>query len=291
MYQRLIFLSFLVLFWVAARSQEAPKQSNTPVKIRKVIFENAALLSQSDRQNILRALKEIDDPDVFVRTLSDLAGEAEERVRIVYQRKGYFKAQVLAESKPLPGNAGRGDIVITVVEPGRQYRLEGIRWSGQSVFSARELDGTMPIHSGEIFNRDKVANGLEQLRKLYGSKGYINFTSVPEPEIHEDTGNILLTFSVDEGPQYLVGKLSVTGLDDTKTNFLLSKWETIRGQPCSFEMIEKFFGTIFRTVPPGISSLEYTRRSIDDESHVVSYSIIFAPPPPDFTPDIAPRRR
>lgn len=291
MYHRLILLPILVLSALPVHSQKAPRQSNTPVKIRKVIFENAALVSQRDRQNVVRQLKERDEPDVFVRTLNDLAEEAAERVRIVYQRNGYFKAEVFAESKPLHGDARQGNIVVTVVEPGRQYRLEGIRWSGLSIYSDRQLYSVMPIHSGEIFNRDKIANGLEEIRKLYASKGYINCTIVPEPEIHEDTGNILLTLSIDEGPQYVVGELSIAGLDDTKTDFLLSKWESIRGEPCSFEMIDNFFGTIFRTVPPGVSSLEYTRHSIDDESHVVSYSITFVPPPPDLTPDLAPRRR
>ena len=291
MYKRLISLSFLVCSWLPAHSQDAPKQSNTPVKIRKVIFENAVLVSPEDRQYILRQLKEKDDPSVFVSTSGDLADEAAERVRRVYQRNGYFKAQVVAEPKPLYGNANRVDIAITVVEQGRQYHLEEIRWSGMSVFSEQQLDSLMPLHPGEIFDCDKIASGLEQLRKLYGTKGYINVTAVPEPEIYEDTGRILLNISVDEGAQYVVGDLSVVGLDDVKTDFLLRQWESIRRQPCNFEMIEKFFGTVFRTVPPSISSLEYTRRSFDERSHVVDYSITFAPPPPDLTPDLAPRRR
>ncbi len=43
-----------------------------------------------------------------------------------------------------------------------------------------------PIKDGDVFDRDKIAKGLDNLRKAYGQLGYINYTSVPEPTFDEE---------------------------------------------------------------------------------------------------------
>jgi outer membrane protein insertion porin family len=44
-----------------------------------------------------------------------------------------------------------------------------------------------PIKDGDIISREKIGKGLENLRKVYGQFGYINFTSVPDTSLTTKT--------------------------------------------------------------------------------------------------------
>ena len=48
------------------------------------------------------------------------------------------------------------------------------------------------MKDGDIFSREKVAKGLENLRKAYGEYGYINFTSVPDTKFDEEKKLVFL---------------------------------------------------------------------------------------------------
>lgn len=71
-----------------------------------------------------------------------------------------------------------------------------------------------PLADGDIFRREKVAEGLEQLRSAYGNFGYLNFTSVPDTEINDDNQTISLVVDVDEGKQSFISKIDAFGIDD-----------------------------------------------------------------------------
>src|SRR5204863_204501 len=74
------------------------------------------------------------------------------------------------------------------------------------------------------------ADGLENLRRLYGSQGYLNFTPVPNTRFNEDSETVDLEIDVDEGRQFRWGNLHVDGMRDLDREVLLRSWEGIRGQ-------------------------------------------------------------
>jgi outer membrane protein insertion porin family len=80
----------------------------------------------------------------------------------------------------------------------------------------KALRNLFPIKDGDIFSKDKVAKGLENLRKAYGEQGYINFTSVPETRFDDDKKLIFLDIDVDEGKQFYVRRIEFQGNTTTR---------------------------------------------------------------------------
>ena len=78
---------------------------------------------------------------------------------------------------------------ITVpVEEGERYRLKQITFTGnKTITNTAVLRRQFRMKDGDIFNTDMVRKGLEDLRKVYGALGYINFTAVPDTKIDERT--------------------------------------------------------------------------------------------------------
>lgn len=132
---------------------------------------------------------------------SNAATEIAERVRYVYQRLGYFKVFVHDPVITVVSASTQPQTVeVTVdVDQGEIYRLKNIAFSKTSVFADPELRGQFHIADGDIFNRDKIAEGLEGLRNLYVGKGYNNFSAVPKTEVVESDHTIALVVDLDEG--------------------------------------------------------------------------------------------
>ncbi|MGA8441390.1 MAG: POTRA domain-containing protein [Candidatus Sulfotelmatobacter sp.] len=90
----------------------------------------------------------------------------------------------------------------------------------KAVSNVKALRALFPINDGGIFSREKIAKGLENLRKAYGEQGYINFTSVPETRFDDDRKLIFLDIDVDEGKQFYVSSIGIVGADTRVLNDL-----------------------------------------------------------------------
>ena len=78
----------------------------------------------------------------------------------------------------------------------------------------------------------RLEQGLEDLRKLYETKGYVNFAAVPETSIDESRRTIDLFVDIDEGKPYNFGQLRLEGIEPYAGagQALLNSWKTLEGK-------------------------------------------------------------
>ena len=163
--------------------------------------------------------------NLFARTFdATKLDEDTERVRQVYRDRGYFKA---LPGEPVtkvrnagglniltlhPSNGKRVDIEIPI-EEGARYRLAGIKFTGyeKSRITPQMLRAQFSQKDGEYFNATLFGKGMENLRKAYGSLGYINFTGTPTPTFDEKNKTITLNIDIDQGKQFYVSRIEFTG--------------------------------------------------------------------------------
>jgi outer membrane protein assembly factor BamA len=244
--------SFLVVgaYCLAQTSLPTPPEPAANTDVRQVTFENAHILSPQQQEEITKLLKQ-EREDIHPSDPPGWAEEAKERVRGAYLDRGYFRVEVEATATPVTDLAGgQLDIAVKVLNEGPQYRLRDLHCSGMTVFSEAQLLAVMPLHAGEIFSRSKVAEGLDAMRKLYDSRGYINFTSVPDAQIDDDARSISLSVDVDEGKQFRMGHLEILGADTNSSARLLQAWVLEPGEIYRQFAVRQFFQGI-HLVPPG----------------------------------------
>jgi len=236
----LTFAACLLSLIVSTQAQTCqPEGAVTPIPrvlIRNVILRNAGALSTQDQRGISKALRaegpvgmygleELGGRDEGLSTedaASSVGEEAAERVRAAYQNEGYFKVQVDGKAVRVPTDSlVRYDIVVRVLSAGEQYRLGDLKIANAVQFPVPQLRDLFPMQRGEVFSREKIAAGLEALRLLYGSQGYINYTGVPETELDDDNAIANLTINADEGKQFRLRSVEVLGVDaETKARVL-----------------------------------------------------------------------
>ena len=163
--------------------------------------------------------------NIFARTYdASKLEEDTERVRRALQDQGLFpgvrstiRSRISAMKAGLsfltfrPRNGKRIDIRIPV-EEGERYRLGGITFTGNThVPNVKALRSQFPTKDGEYFNATAVGKGLDNLRKAYGSLGYINFTAVPTPRIDDAKHLVYLDIDIDEGKPFTVSRIEFQG--------------------------------------------------------------------------------
>jgi hypothetical protein len=186
--------------------------------------------------------------------INDDRDEVEERVRNIFQSKGYFGVVVGTVGIKVNDPIARPKTVTVEadVKEGPRYRLDEINFTNNRAFPSSKLRAEFPLKKGELFERGKIGGGLEALRSLYGANGYIDFTAIPDTEFSADQ-TINLTITTDEGPQYRMGKLDILAKKDIADR-LQAEWKLAEGTIFDFTYIDKFISDNSSLLPPGFNN-------------------------------------
>jgi hypothetical protein len=263
--------------WARRRVPTVLPTSERPLRIRRISFESAISLPRLEQDRIARELRrDAGSPKTWPD--ANFGEFGAELIRRAYQDRGYFQAIVDDPTirKGIDATGGWADIVFEI-DAGYQYRLREIHWKNATVFSEAQLSALMPIRQGEIFSRAKIAAGIEALGTLYRSRGYINFTSIPNTQFDEGASEITLDIDLDEGDEYRWGNLSIGGMEEKDREALLRSWEDLRGQPYSPEAFTRFFEKEFRPLRNGVKPADYTRKRTNSADNTVDVILNLRP--------------
>ena len=170
--------------------------------------------------------------NIFAKTYDQAKLEEDkERIREAYQNEGYFQATILDETVSIVPRGGRGwrlplihtnaqgiyaDMKIPIQE-GRQYHLRSANFVGVKLFREPSvLLNWFNMKPGDVFSREKLTKGLENLRKLYGQFGYIDFVGVPDMDFIANTDQVDFTLSAEEGKRFFVRRIDFAGNTTTR---------------------------------------------------------------------------
>ena len=226
--------------------KEGPK-----VKVGKIRFRGNKHINDRTLRAAMKNLKPIGIPrsifleNIFAKTYDATKLEEDtERVRAEFQNRGYFKVLVEDAKTEIHDTghtgfhiplvqAGQGkavDITMPIVE-GARYHLGSITFkNNKAIQNVKALRSLFPMKDGEIFSREKIAKGLENLRKAYGEAGYINFTSVPDTKFDDDKKIVDLLIDVDEGKQFYVRRIEFQGNTTTRDKVIRREIALEEGQ-------------------------------------------------------------
>jgi Surface antigen variable number repeat len=192
-------------------SSRHEQQPGPEVTVAELTFQGDLRMPLEDQDGIASSIKQRTyrgEPDAVESDVAELVTEA-------WQDHGYFKAQAHGNARLLTSSPMSDEIAVTVhVLEGQQYRLEEITFKGNTVITSGILRSLFPINDGDVFNREAVVTGLENLRMAYSEIGYVNFTSVPTPSVNEERQTVSFDIDMDEGKQFYVSTLHIIGLDE-----------------------------------------------------------------------------
>jgi outer membrane protein insertion porin family len=138
------------------------------------------------------------------------------RILELYRRSGRYGAQV--DPKIIELDQNRVDLVFEINE-GPVTRVSGITFIGNDSFSDATLRGVIQtketawyrfLTTDDTYDQDRVNFDQELLRRFYLARGYAEFTVISAiAELTPDGEGFFITFTVEEGPQYTFGEISI----------------------------------------------------------------------------------
>jgi len=146
--------------------------------------------------------------------------EDSEKIYELYQKKGFTQVEVDYSIERDP-DTGFGEITYSIYE-GEKVKISRIEFSGNDSIKTKKLLKQMETRKHSIFSwilgtgrfDDAVFDeDVDKVRDYYREEGYLD-VEVMEDDIVFDysrAGKLKITIPVDEGRQYHVGQISVTG--------------------------------------------------------------------------------
>ena len=177
--------------------------------INRIVFEGESKVTEKD------LTKEVQLKPRQVFTRAKVQGDVQ-RIIELYRRNGKFAATVDPEIIQRPQN--RVDLIFSINE-GPTTGVARISFIGNKVFDDATLKGQIAteesawwkfLSSNDNYDPDRLTFDREQLRRFYLKNGYADFRVVSAvAELSPDRRDFYITFTVDEGPLYKFGKITI----------------------------------------------------------------------------------
>jgi outer membrane protein assembly factor BamA len=175
-----------------------------------------------------------------------------EELREVWRERGYYYANVSVQVEALRPDPTDQHVSLAVhVKEGPRFRLGTIRFVGAHVFAAAELRKAFPIRDGAIFDIATIRSSIEVLKRLYDTRGYINFVATPDLQVDLAHRRISVIVDLDEEKQYRVRSVTVLSLDQPALEEIL-KAKLRPGDIFNPEVIKDFYNENKSLLPPDV---------------------------------------
>src|SRR5262245_31585708 len=116
------------------------------------------------------------------------------------------------------------------IEENDQYRIGDVKVTGNKEFNELIIRAVLGLVPGQVFNETALRTGFDNLKKLYGSRGYVNFTPVPTQDFNEEKKLVNLTINVDEDRQFTVNRINIIGNTTTRDRVIRRELLVSEGQ-------------------------------------------------------------
>jgi outer membrane protein insertion porin family len=139
-----------------------------------------------------------------------------DRIEELYKEKNYHNVKV--NYKIYEHQDNQADLEFNI-EEGDKFKITKIEFEGNRAYSDKQLKKQLATseenilswftEAGELKEAD-LEQDVTRLRAFYHDSGYIQ-AQVGEPQVEFKGNDIIITFKVDEGSQFKVGKVAITG--------------------------------------------------------------------------------
>ena len=100
--------------------------------------------------------------------------------------------------------------------------------SGQSIRKCRK--DQVVFSQGEPADAVRLLRDIENVSKLYRSRGYMLVQVKPDTQFDDDKGAVHYDLNVVEGDLYKMGELEILGLDTQTTAHMRAAWPSFQGR-------------------------------------------------------------
>ena len=160
-----------------------------------------------------------------------------------YHDKGYLEASIHANQLGAPVIAPEAIQVpfLISVSPGTLYKLEEIQLASGVLVTQAEIDRHSHIHRGDIADGQHLVENWQFIHSQYLNKGYMKAAVHPTASYDRARGTVSFNVSVETGPVYTMGKLTIQNSADDLRAAMLAAWKMPEGAVFNASAIQAYY--------------------------------------------------
>ena len=118
---------------------------------------------------------------------------------------------------------------------GPKYYFRNIIWTGNYIYSDKQLASVLAINKGDVYNRELITKKLQfnpkgmDISGLYMDDGYL-FFRINDIEVAVEGDSIDVEMRIFEGEQATINEVTISGNDRTSDHVIRRELSTIPGQ-------------------------------------------------------------
>jgi len=138
------------------------------------------------------------------------------RIEELYKEKNFYNVKVNFKVYPQDNNMADVEYVI---EEGKKFQIKKIEFIGNTAYSSSKLKGVIETSEKNLFsffttagdlNQEMLSQDTQKLKAFYQNNGYVD-ARVGEAEVNFEEDGIVVTFRIEEGGRFKVGKVTMAG--------------------------------------------------------------------------------
>jgi len=183
--------------------------------IKDVIFEGATSFSHSKLAGVVKSDNRnwIKFWDLKRRVERTKIEEDIKALEEFYQNAGYLDAKV-NDVQPQRVDDKNVNLVYRITE-GPVYTVASVGVAGNKLYQTADLIPVFQLEAGQTFSLADMKIDLSTIADYYGSRGYADAKVTPRID-KKPGGQLGIVYAIEEGNQFKVGKISISGNQKTK---------------------------------------------------------------------------
>ena len=118
------------------------------------------------------------------------------------------------------------DGVLTFVVHERPYITSVTLEGGDEELKPEEGEAALKVRARTIYDPDKVRRGVEDAKRLYEEKGYLDVQITPELKTADADGDVDLVYRIEQGEPVRIGEIEFEGNDNLSSSELRGVMQT-----------------------------------------------------------------
>lgn len=163
----------------------------------------------------------------------DQFDDDKEKLAEFYRNQGYLDFEIKDVTFEYP-KPNRMVIKFQLFE-GKPYKVGAVAVKGNSLFPSAEIEKDIKMTPGKTFTPDGQRKDVEAIRDFYGSKGYIDSRVNAVRTPNTETGNMDVTYQVEEKDKSFIEKIEIKGNVKTKDKVIRRELAISPGE--TFDMV------------------------------------------------------
>lgn len=156
-----------------------------------------------------------------------------EQVRPVYFAHAYLQVKfgepsarfAATPSQPIPETV----VALVKIDAGPAFTWGGVQWSGNAALASQGLDALVQLASGALADGNSIQALWDRVSDAYAQGGYLDASLTPTPQFDDAAKRVHYTVAINEGIQYRMGQLVLSGLSTEGERRIRGAWKIATG--------------------------------------------------------------